>query len=33
MQFPSAGDMFLISAMTGAVFLIEIGLFIILGLM
>jgi hypothetical protein len=32
MQFPSAGGMFLVSAMTGAIFLVEIGRFVILGL-
>jgi|GEM_PF-3920490 len=32
MQFLSAGDLFLISAMTGTVLLVEIGLFIILGM-
>jgi hypothetical protein len=31
MQFLSPGDLFLVSAMTGAVLLVEIGLFIILG--
>jgi hypothetical protein len=31
MQFLSLGDLFLVSAMTGAVLLVEIGLFVILG--
>ena len=32
MEFPSAGDLFLTSAITGVAFLTEIGIFIVLGL-
>jgi len=32
MQFLSLGDVFLVSAMTGAIMLVEIALFIIVGL-
>ncbi len=32
MQFPSIGDMFLMSAVTGAAVLVEIGFFIVVGL-